>query len=132
MRSSLSTHRSRTSVVRATLGQLAGPGVNVVEASPSRFADKSGVLSVAEKIAAYEDAIGQLDALLAGESHPILKMATINCVLREALPYYFCVPVRDQAGELIAVFDVDSTGPGSFDGVDEAFLSQIVGQHFGR
>jgi L-methionine (R)-S-oxide reductase len=43
-----------------------------------------------------------------------------------------CVPVRDQAGELIAVFDVDSTEPGSFDAVDEGFLSQIVGQHFGR
>jgi hypothetical protein len=65
MRSSLSTHRSRTSVVRATLGQLAGPGVNVVEASPPRFADKSG-LSVAEKTAAYEDAVGQL-ALVLGD-----------------------------------------------------------------
>jgi L-methionine (R)-S-oxide reductase len=176
---------------------VVGPGVNAVEAPLSRLAYKSEVLSVVEKTVAYEDAVGQLDALLAGESHPIMKMATINCVLREALPYYFwvgfylvhdgelvvgpyqgtlgclhisfdrgvcgaaartgttqivpdvekfpghiacdsksrseiCVPVRDQAGELIAVLDVDSTEPGSFDGVDEAFLSQIVGQHFGR
>ena len=165
--------------------------------APSRFAYKSEVLSVAEKTAAYEDAVGQLDALLAGESHPILKMATINCVLRDALPYYYwvgfylvhdrelvvgpyqgtlgclhisfdrgvcgaaartgavqivpdveqfpghiacdsnsrseiCVPVRDETGELIAVFDVDSTEPSSFDDVDEAFLSQIIRQYFGR
>lgn len=170
--------------------------MNAVEA-PSRFAYKSEVLSVAEKTAAYEDAVGQLDALLAGESHPILKMATINCVLRDALPYYYwvgfylvhdrelvvgpyqgtlgclhisfdrgvcgaaartgavqivpdveqfpghiacdsnsrseiCVPVRDETGELIAVFDVDSTEPSSFDDVDEAFLSQIIRQYFGR
>jgi len=176
---------------------VAGPGVNAVEAPLSRFVDKSGVLSAAEKTAAYEDAAGQLDALLAGESHAILKMATINCVLREALPYYFwvgfylvhdgelvvgpyqgtlgclhisfdrgvcgaaartgvaqivpdveefpghiacdsnsrseiCLPVHDQAGELIAVLDVDSTEPGSFDSIDEAFLSRILGQHFGR
>jgi L-methionine (R)-S-oxide reductase len=48
-------------------------------------------LSSSEKIAAYEDATRQLDSLLTGESHLILKMATINCVLREALPYYFWV-----------------------------------------
>ncbi|HET9896454.1 MAG TPA: GAF domain-containing protein [Streptosporangiaceae bacterium] len=44
-----------------------------------------------DKLRAYEDAERQLDSLLAGESHPILKMATINCVLREMLPYYFWV-----------------------------------------
>ena len=44
-----------------------------------------------EKIAAYEDAVSQLDAILKGESHLVLKMATINCILREALPYYFWV-----------------------------------------
>jgi len=56
-----------------------------VEAAPSRFAYKSEILSPAEKTDAYEDAIRQLDSILAGESHVILKMATINCVLREAL-----------------------------------------------
>jgi L-methionine (R)-S-oxide reductase len=60
-----------------------------MEAVPSRLACESGVISPAEKTRAYEDAVRQLDALLAGESHMILKMATINCVLREALPYYF-------------------------------------------
>jgi len=168
-----------------------------VETAPSRFAFKSEVLSPAEKTAAYEDAIRQLDSILAGESHMILKMATINCVLREALPYYFwvgfylvhdgelvvgpyqgtlgclhisydrgvcgaaartgsvqvvpdveqfpghiacdsnsrseiCVPVYDLAGGLIAVFDVDSTEPGSFDATDEGFLSLIMKQHFSR
>jgi L-methionine (R)-S-oxide reductase len=168
-----------------------------METPPSRFAYKSEVLSSAEKTVAYEDAIRQLDLLLAGEEHLILKMATINCVLREALPYYFwvgfylvhdeellvgpyqgtlgclhisfgrgvcgatartgsvqivpdvdkfpghiacdgnsrseiCVPVYDKAGGLIAVFDVDSTEINSFDGLDETFLSRIIGQHFSR
>ena len=62
-----------------------------METAPSRFAYKSEVLSPAEKTGAYEDAIRQLDSILADESHMILKMATINCVLREALPYYFWV-----------------------------------------
>jgi GAF domain-containing protein len=60
-----------------------------MEAAPSRFACTSEVLSPAQKAGAYADAVRQLDSLLAGESHVILKMATINCVLREALPYYF-------------------------------------------
>jgi L-methionine (R)-S-oxide reductase len=73
-----------------------------MEAPPSRFAYKSEILSPAEKTAAYESAVRQLDSLLAGESHVILKMATINCVLREALPYYFWVGfyLVDQ-GELV-------------------------------
>jgi L-methionine (R)-S-oxide reductase len=62
-----------------------------METPPSRFAYVSETLSPAEKALAYENAIRQLDSLLAGESHVILKMATINCVLREALPYYFWV-----------------------------------------
>jgi L-methionine (R)-S-oxide reductase len=168
-----------------------------MEAAPSRLARKSEVLSGAEKTDAYEDAVRQLDSILAGESHAILKMATINCVLREALPYYFwvgfylahagelvvgpyqgtlgclhisydrgvcgaaartrsaqvvpdveqfpghiacdsnsrseiCVPVHDGAGNLIAVFDVDSTELGAFDAIDEAFLTRIMRQHFSR
>jgi GAF domain-containing protein len=168
-----------------------------LELTPSRLAYKSDELPPAEKTAAYEDAIRQLDSILAGESHMILKMATINCVLREALPYYFwvgfylahdgelvvgpyqgslgclhisyergvcgaaartgsvqvvrdveqfpghiacdansrseiCVPVYDQAGSLIAVFDVDSSELNSFDAIDEAFLSQIMGRYFSR
>lgn len=147
------------------------------------------------KAAAYEEAAAQLDALLAGESHPVLKMATINGVLRAALPYYYwvgfylvhqgelivgpyqgtlgclhisfdrgvcgaaartgevqivpdvrefpghiacdsnsrseiCVPVRDAQGELIAVFDVDSTLAGSFDELDKQYLTKLMDQHF--
>jgi L-methionine (R)-S-oxide reductase len=48
-------------------------------------------LTSSQKSAAYEDAVRQLGSLLAGESHVMLKMATINCILREALPYYFWV-----------------------------------------
>lgn len=48
-------------------------------------------LSRSEKVAAYKDAMAQLESLLAEERHVILKMATINCVLRTALPHYFWV-----------------------------------------
>lgn len=46
-------------------------------------------MSPEEKAAAYRQAREELAAILAGETHPILKMATINCVLREHFPYYF-------------------------------------------
>lgn len=46
-------------------------------------------MSPEEKAAAYRQAQQELIAILAGETHPILKMATINCVLREHFPYYF-------------------------------------------
>lgn len=35
------------------------------------------------------------------------------------------VPVRDAAGRIVAVFDVDSTEPGAFDGIDRAGLEAI-------
>ena len=37
----------------------------------------------------YQLAVKQIDSVLEGESHIILKMATINCILRENLSYYF-------------------------------------------
>ncbi len=42
------------------------------------------------------------------------------------------VPVFDQADELIAVLDVDSEKPASFDETDRRYLEQIVGDVFGR
>ena len=41
------------------------------------------------------------------------------------------VPVLDATGELIAVFDVDSTLVGSFDGVDQHYLEALMGEWFG-
>ncbi len=40
---------------------------------------------------AYQAAIQALDAILEGENNAIMKMATINCVLKEHLPYCFWV-----------------------------------------
>lgn len=40
------------------------------------------------------------------------------------------VPVRDAAGRLIAVFDVDSTEPAAFDEVDARWLEAILGATF--
>jgi GAF domain-containing protein len=41
------------------------------------------------------------------------------------------VPVLDGHGRLIAVFDVDSTAPAAFDGVDQAGLEAILAAAFG-
>lgn len=41
------------------------------------------------------------------------------------------VPVLGPDGTLIAVFDVDSEQPAAFDGVDKAWLEQILAQTFG-
>ncbi len=42
------------------------------------------------------------------------------------------VPVRDAAGRLIAVFDVDSERPAAFDAVDQEWLERILAKTFGR
>lgn len=153
-----------------------------------------------EKIAAYEAAVQAIAANLEGETDLILKMATINCLLKTYLPYYYwvgfylvrdgrlsvgpyqgtlgclhiafgrgvcgraaqerrtqlvpdvhalaqgsehiacdpnsqseiVVPVFDASGHLIAVFDVDSSLPGSFDEIDQQFLEGVMGEVFGR
>ncbi|MEM6321052.1 MAG: GAF domain-containing protein [Bacteroidota bacterium] len=155
-------------------------------------------LSVAEKEAAYETALSAIAANLAGETNVVLKMATINCLLKTYLPYYYwvgfytvengrlevgpyqgtlgclhidfsrgvcgratrerqtqivpdchaldqgtahiacdpnsqseiVVPVFNQAKELIAVFDVDSTVKNSFDEVDKKYLEKLLADTF--
>ena len=42
-----------------------------------------------QKQTAYQLSVKQVDAILEGESDRILKMATINCVLRDNFPHYF-------------------------------------------
>ncbi len=42
------------------------------------------------------------------------------------------LPVRDGAGRLIAVLDVDSTEPDAFDSTDVAGLQQVLSETFGR
>lgn len=42
-----------------------------------------------QKTKAYQLALKQINSVLEGETRMILKMATINCILRESLPYYF-------------------------------------------
>ncbi len=39
----------------------------------------------------YQEALSQITAVLEGETQLITKMATINCMLKEQLPYYFWV-----------------------------------------
>ncbi len=46
-------------------------------------------LNQKQKELAYKKATKELSSLLKNEKHPILKMATINCILRDNLPYYF-------------------------------------------
>jgi len=42
------------------------------------------------------------------------------------------VPVFDASGALLAVFDVDSTLPGSFDETDQQYLEGVMGRVFGQ
>jgi len=60
-----------------------------MQTKTSRFDFKSINLSAGEKEVLYKEVMKELDAILKGETHQILKMSTINCLLREALPYYF-------------------------------------------
>jgi GAF domain-containing protein len=41
------------------------------------------------------------------------------------------VPVRDRAGRLVAVFDVDAEQPAAFDAADAEGLERILRQAFG-
>jgi len=151
-----------------------------------------------EKVEAYEAAIKGIDASIKKDDHRIMKMATINSILKTYIPYYYwvgfyivrngrleigpyqgtlgclyidfdkgvcgkaareqqtqviedvhqlsqgdehiacdphahseiCVPVIKSNGELIAVFDVDSTNRSSFDNIDKEFLESIFKKHF--
>lgn len=55
------------------------------------FIKPSKNLDAKEKRAAYEMATLAIDANLQGESHQIMKMATINCLLKTYLPYFYWV-----------------------------------------
>ena len=48
-------------------------------------------MTTVDKQTAYEAATKEINAVLTGEKNVILKMATINCVLKQHLPYYFWV-----------------------------------------
>lgn len=55
------------------------------------FIKPSKNLGIDEKRSAYEQAELAIDANLQGESHMIMKMSTINCILKTYLPYYYWV-----------------------------------------
>lgn len=150
------------------------------------------------KKAAYEEAVFNINANLDIESNMVMKMVTINCILKTHLPYYYWVgfyvvndgklivgpyqgtlgclhidfskgvcgkaareqktqivgevhalvqgsehiacdpnsqseivlPVFDNDGQLIAVFDVDSSETHSFDEIDQQYLEGILKRHF--
>ena len=44
-----------------------------------------------EKETAYQNAIEKIDAVLLGEQNMILKMSTINCIMRDHFPNYFWI-----------------------------------------
>ena len=48
-------------------------------------------LTTEAKRAAYELALSDIEANLNGETNRILKMATINCILKTHLPYFYWV-----------------------------------------
>jgi GAF domain-containing protein len=55
------------------------------------FIKPSQALTKEEKTVAYEEAIIGINANLEGIDNPITKMATINCLLKTYLPYYYWV-----------------------------------------
>jgi len=165
------------------------------------FIKPSVNMDTAAKKAAYEQAILEIDATLAGETNTILKMVSINCLLKTHLTHYYWVgfylvsgerklsvgpyqgtmgclhidfskgvcgraareektqivtdchaldqgtahiacdpnsqseivlPVFNEKGELMAVFDVDSSLKESFDKVDKEYLEEILAKHFSQ
>ncbi len=164
------------------------------------FIKPSLALSDTEKRAAYARAHQNIRATLDDENDPLVKMVTINCLLKTELPYYFwvgfylvrdgrlvvgpyqgtlgclyidftrgvcgrcaregktqivadthalvpgkehiacdpnsrseiVVPVWGKSGNLIGVFDVDSTLENSFNEVDREELEYLLGEAFGR
>ncbi len=48
-------------------------------------------MTTTEKQAVYKDALREINAVLMGETLMITKMASINCILKEYIPYYFWV-----------------------------------------
>ncbi len=164
------------------------------------FIKPSVNLDPASKQAAYEQATAAIRANLEGETDTTLKMATINCLLKTFLPYYYwvgfyvksgprrlsvgpyqgtlgclhipydkgvcgraaregktqivgdthalqpgadhiacdpnsrseiVVPVFGPDGQLMAVFDVDSTLTHSFDETDHRHLKRLLSEVFG-
>ena len=151
-------------------------------------------MSGEEKELVYQKVITELSALLDGETDVILKMCSINCLLKSNLTHYYwvgfycvnngkltvgpyqgtlgclhidfkkgvcgavadskqtkivkqvhdlnqgdehiacdpnsqseiVVPVFNPEGKLIAVFDVDSSLPDSFDEIDQSYLEKIM------
>lgn len=53
------------------------------------FIKPSVNLSTEDKRRAYEEAIAAIDANLAGESSDMVRMVTINCLLKTFLPYFY-------------------------------------------
>ncbi len=63
------------------------------------FIKPSQNLNTDDKRAAYEQALQGIYANLEGETDPVLKMATINCLLKTHLPYYYWVGFYLKSGE---------------------------------
>ncbi|MEM1121378.1 MAG: GAF domain-containing protein [Bacteroidota bacterium] len=63
------------------------------------FVQPSINMETAAKKAAYEQAIFEIDATLTGETDTILKMVTINCLLKTHLTYYYWVGFYLVSGE---------------------------------
>jgi len=164
------------------------------------FIKPSIAMDEQQKHQAYQAALQAIDANLAGETDELLKMVTINCLLKTYLPYYYwvgfylvkdgrlvvgpyqgtlgclyidfgrgvcgkaaatrqtqlvadthalvqgsehiacdpnsrseiVVPIFNTAGDLIAVFDVDSTLAASFDAIYQHELEELRPRHFAK
>ncbi|WP_221409066.1 GAF domain-containing protein [Reichenbachiella versicolor] len=55
------------------------------------FINPSRNLNNEEKEAAYKQSIAEINAVLDGENNMIVKMATINCILKSHIPYAYWI-----------------------------------------
>lgn len=55
-----------------------------------------------EKILSYQKVTKEIDAILKGETNMVLKMSTINCMIKDSFPDYYWIGFYSvNAGELI-------------------------------
>jgi len=64
------------------------------------FINPSVALSDDQKHEKYIQAIAELDGLLAGETDVVLKMVSINCILKTNLQINFIAMVYEMSSEL--------------------------------
>lgn len=92
-------HQARKLLNQAFARLVSHKKIMSASAEMPYFARPSRKLQPADKRAAYEAALAAVRQNLQGETDIILQMATINCLLKTYLPYYYWVGFYLKSGE---------------------------------